>query len=189
MEFNQNEFYRMTNGSSQKMPFYMTYPMQNIFLEEAEYERDMERMKNMYPQEARRVQELVEEECDKMEHEGSLMFDEVPDRLMLRQISNRIYQQMMEEEQNRAIQSIDFEAEQYENMETEELRVVGQQRGSGRPSGSQPMGTPPFRPPVGSPHRPPQNRPNEGLNDLIEVLLFNEMFNRRCRHRRCRRWW
>ena len=27
----------------------------------------------------------------------------------------------------------------------------------------------------------------DGLRDLIGVLLFNEMFRRRCRHRRCRR--
>lgn len=40
--------------------------------------------------EIRKVQELVEEECDKMEYEGSLMFDEYPDRLMLRQICKRI---------------------------------------------------------------------------------------------------
>ena len=185
MEFNQDDFYRMTSGNSRKMPFYMTYPMQNVFLEEAEYERDMNRLKGMYPEEVQRIQELVEEECDKMEYEGSLMFDEYPDRLMLRQICQQIYQKMIDSEVANAMQSTDFEAEQYEAVETEELRVVGQRRPSGRP----PEGPPPFRPPVGNPHRPPHRDRDWGLENLIEVLLFNEMHNRRCRHRRCRRWW
>lgn len=190
MEYNQKDFYKMQGATSAKMPFYMTYPMQNVFLEEAEYERDMERLKSMYPKEVRDIQELVEEECDKMEYEGSMMFDEVPDRLMLRQICQRICNKIMEQEQVNTIQNIDFEAEQYEDVEMKEHSVRGQQWGDGRP----PMGLPPFRPPVGSPdrppqHRPPQNRPNNGLHNLVEVLLFHEMYNRRCRHRRCRRWW
>ena len=28
-----------------------------------------------------------------------------------------------------------------------------------------------------------------GLRNLIEVLLYNEMYKRRCRYKRCRRWW
>lgn len=184
MEYNQNDFYRMTNGNSQKMPFYMTYPMQNVFMEEAEYERDMDRMKSLYPREVRTIQGMVEEECDKMEYEGSLMFDEYPDRLMLRQVCDRIYRKVTESEDFKAMQSMDFEAEQYEAMETEELRVVGQ-----RDQRRRPEGPPTFGPPMGQPNRPPHHKPDSGLQNLIEVLLFNEMFNRRCRHRRCRRWW
>ncbi len=36
--------------------------------------------------------DVIEDECDKMEYEGSLMFDEYPDRLMLEQVTERIYQ-------------------------------------------------------------------------------------------------
>lgn len=193
MDQKKDGLYRMASGSSQKMPFYMTYPMQNIFLEEAEYERDMDRMKNLYPKEVRGIQACVEEECDKMEYEGSMMFDEYPDRLMLGQIVNRIYQ--------KTAQSKDFEAEQYEAVEAEELRLVG----PGRPPGGRPdFGPPPWpgRPPEGGrpggrpdfgppppprPPRPPQ--PDQGLKNLIEVMLYNEMYNRRCRHKRCRYWW
>lgn len=179
MEYNQDDIYRMTNGSPRKMPFYMTYPMQNLFLEEAEYERDMDRLKSMYPSEVRFIQELVEEECDKMEYEGSMMFDEYPDRMMFHQICGRIRQRIAEKETENTMQSTDFEAEQYEPVETEELRMVGQRRPSGRPGG----------PPPGASHRPPGQHPNPGIDNLIEVLLFHEMHNRRCRHRRCRRWW
>ena len=72
----------------------MTYPMQNLYLTEMEYEKDMERMKELYPREVKRILDMVEEECDKMEYEGSLMFDEYPDRMMLEQITDRIAERM-----------------------------------------------------------------------------------------------
>ena len=67
----------------QKMPFYMTYPMQNLYLTEMEYEKDMERMKELYPREVLQLQQMVERRCDEMEYEGSRMYDENPDRYML----------------------------------------------------------------------------------------------------------
>ena len=195
MEYRQNDIYRAAGADMKKVPFYMTYPMQNVFLEEMEYERDMESMKRMYPVEARAVQELVEEECDKLEYEGSMMFDEYPDRLMLRRICGSIYQRLTE--------SGNLEAEQYEDMETEELRMVRPGRPPGRPGPGGPPDRPPFgpppppgRPPFGPPpppgrppFGPPPPPPGGGLQNLIEVLLYNEMYQRRCRHKRCRRWW
>lgn len=136
-----------------KMPFYMSYPMQNLYLTEMEYEKDMERMKELYPKDVGQILEFVEDECDKMEYEGSLMFDEYPDRLMIETIVDRIYQQVQGN-------GADLETEQY--------------RDERRPG-----------------HRPPPPPPRRGdhLRDLIGVVLNNEMYRRRCRHRRCRRWW
>lgn len=122
---------------SKKMPFYMTYPMQDVFMTEMEYEKDMERMKELYPRRIKKVMEYVEDECDKMEYEGSLMFDEYPDRVLLFKIVNRIYDQTVTMEQQERI---------------EEMR-------------------------------------DRELQELIQVLLYNEMYKRRCRYRRCRRWW
>ena len=133
-----------------RMPFYMTYPMQNLYLTEMEYEKDMERMKELYPREVKRIQDMVEEECDKMEYEGSLMFDEYPDRMMLEQIADRIAERMRATEVN--------------NMEASHRREE----------------LPPFGPPMG---------PRDDLRNLIGVLLNHEMYRRRCRHRRCNRWW
>ena len=44
-----------------KIPFYMTYPMQSMYLTEMEYEKDMERMKSYYPSETKAIMKLVEE--------------------------------------------------------------------------------------------------------------------------------
>ena len=145
MEYRYQPYSYMPQGDMVKMPFYMSYPMQNLYLTEMEYEKDMDRMKELYPREVKRILELVEEECDKMEYEGSLMFDEYPDRFMMEQITDRIYKKAREGEKQ---------------LETEQV------------SGP-----------------PPWNGPRDDLRSLIGVILTNEMYRRRCRHRRCNRWW
>ena len=132
----------------------MAYPMQDVYLSEIEYERDRERLKEMYPKEAKRIQRVVEEECDKMEYDGSLMFDEYPDRVMVQKLCDDIYNKVYDNT------TAEVETEQYKDR---------------RPGG----GYPP----------PPPPRRDRGGRDLIEILLFDEMFRRRCRHNRCRRFW
>lgn len=164
MDYNQEQFFRM-QSEAPKMPFYMSYPMQNLYLTEMEYEKDMDRMKELYPKEVRRILDYVEDECDKMEYEGSLMFDEYPDRLMLEMVVDRIYDNVSNEGK-------DVEAEQY--------------WGGMQPPPPRGPGMPPPPPP----HRPPRpHEPGNPVRNLIGVLLNNEMYRRRCRHRRCRRWW
>ena len=48
----------------------------------------------MYPSLARQIQPLVEEACDRMEYEGSFMFDEYPDQLTIQRLSRNIYEKM-----------------------------------------------------------------------------------------------
>ena len=155
MDPNMENYFRMQQSGGYKIPFYMAYPMQDVYLSEIEYERDRERLKEMYPKEAKRIQKVVEEECDKMEYDGSLMFDEYPDRVMVQKLCDDIYKTV-------------YESPAAE-VKTEEFR-------DRRPGG----GFPPPPPPPG---------PRPGGRDLIEILLFDEMFRRRCRHQRCRRFW
>lgn len=208
MDNKQKMFYGMPDQSMPKMPFYMAYPMQTVYLEELEYEKDMQKLKDLYPKEVRSIQTMVEDECDKMEYDGSLMFDEYPDRMMLDRIVKRIYDGVsvtkteavdFEAEQYELVnmrgqygeeQNIlgQYEAEQYENgMQAEELPLEGRlvaQRGGPDRNRNPDWG----RRPGWEPGRNPSGKDN-GLKNLIEVLLFNEMYQRRCRHRRCRRWW
>ena len=192
MEYNQEQFFRMQQFDAPKMPFYMSYPMQNLYLTEMEYEKDMDRMKELYPRDVKKILDFVEDECDKMEYEGSLMFDEYPDRLMLERVIDRIYQNIKGQENS-------ITAEQYWGGRNplEERRGPGP--GPGRPGGPPPPppgrpgrpGGPPPPPPgrPGGPPPPPPGRPGDDFRNLIGVLLNNEMYRRRCRHRRCRRWW
>ena len=175
MEYRYQPYSYMQQMDVTRMPFYMSYPMQNLYLTEMEYEKDMERMKELYPREVKRVLEYVEEECDKMEYEGSLMFDEYPDRFMLEQIVERIYQKMRNAENQ-----IPPRVEPRLEMQSEPPLQAEQYRD----------GLPPYRPPQGpAPGRPPQWGPRDDLRNLIGVLLNQEMYRRRCRHRRCNRWW
>lgn len=45
--------------------------------------RDMEYMKTLYSKQMRIIQDEIEDKCDRLEYDGSMMFDEYPDRLML----------------------------------------------------------------------------------------------------------
>lgn len=59
-----------------------------------EEERDLRRMQSMYPDAAKLMLSYVEEECDKMEYEGSPMFDEYPDLTTVYRIGERIFGQV-----------------------------------------------------------------------------------------------
>ena len=96
-------FLQMPEQPGGRMPFYLTYPMTNVYQTEKEYERDMERMKELYPEDVKQIQSLVEEECDKMEYEGSMMFDEYPDRVMLKAICDRIGQKAASQSEEQEI--------------------------------------------------------------------------------------
>ena len=151
-----------------KIPFYMTYPMQNMYLTEMEYEKDMERMKELYPREVRKLQEMIERRCDEMEYEGSRMYDENPDRYMLEEEARRLYERFLRENP------------QY-NMMTSPAPMP------------RPM---PDRP--GMPMEPREDiqmqqrgrdREDGWLRSLVHILFHDEIYRRRCRNRRCRRWW
>ncbi len=63
------------------LPFYMTYPMPLFYEEEDAVMRDLEYLQEMYPREARRYQKKVERLMDRFDYDGSVIYDEYPDRL------------------------------------------------------------------------------------------------------------
>ena len=123
-----------------RLPYYMAYPMTLVYDDERIERRDYEYMKSMYPMTVKRILPFVEEECDRMSYEGSMIYDEYPDQLQIRLMCNRIYDRA-----NRQRPKDDFEME---------MQV---------------------------------SRNDDQLRDLIQILLFQELFRRRTRHRRNRR--
>ena len=124
-----------------RLPYYMAYPMPLQYDDERIERYDFEYMKSMYPQTAKKVLPYVEDECDRMEYEGSMMYDEYPDQLQLRLMCRRVYDRMMREEK-------------------EELEMGRQQNGRNRKDRDQ------------------------HLREIIEILLFQELFKRRSDHRK-----
>lgn len=80
------------------LPFYMTYPMPLFYQEEDSVQRDLEYLQQMYPAEAKRYQRKVASILDKIDYEGSMIYDEYPDRMRLYQLAEDILNQMKREE-------------------------------------------------------------------------------------------
>lgn len=132
-----------------------------------EDDKDWEYMKYMYPKVGKLILKEIEEECDKLEYEGSCMFDQYPDRIRLGMITNNIYGRLKNlEEKTGTLEPENVEATQ-QNRNRNDCR-----RG---------------RCPRWPSERPGGYGRESWLRDLIEIMLYNEMVNRRRRRRNRRR--
>ena len=82
----------------ERLPFYMVYQEPFGVDDVRKAREDYDYMKSIYPDAAKRVLPYIEEECDRMEYDGSMMYDEYPDRLQLRLMCRRIYDKAEKEE-------------------------------------------------------------------------------------------
>lgn len=133
----------------QPIPFYMAYPFLLPLDQEQAQEKDLQVMKSFYSRRAARIQE----KADRMEYDGSMMFDEYPDKFMMEHLCRKIEQEVLKEEEGN----------------TPVLIIEETCQGGKGSCGNR--------------------REEEGLRDLIGVILFNEMFRRRSRHRRQKRFY
>jgi len=108
-----------------RLPYYMAYPLPLQYDDERMERRDFEYMKSMYPITAKKILPYVEEECDRMSYEGSMIYDEYPDRLQIYLMCGRIFNKVKSDELN-----------------------------------------------------------DDKLRDLIHMMVFQELFRRRCSHRK-----
>ena len=73
--------------------FHKTFPF-DAFLEEAKMmEKQKALMYSYLPMEYQRMQKKAEETCDKMEYEGSRMYDEHPDKEMIRRMAKNLLEE------------------------------------------------------------------------------------------------
>ena len=63
-----------------KLPFYMAYPVPLLYNDDRNARRDYDYMKSIYPDTAKRVLPYMEEECDRMEYDGSMMYRRIYDK-------------------------------------------------------------------------------------------------------------
>lgn len=118
------------------LPFYMTYPLPMYYEEEDSIIRDLEYLQQMYPAEAKRYQKLISNTLDKMDYEGSMIYDEYPDRWQLYKLSMDILDRVKRE---------DTREEDGQNVPPEKWEWMG---------------------------------------DMIQILLFYEIYKRRHNSRR-----
>lgn len=74
----------------QKLPYYMAYPLTLDFEDERAERMDYEYLRSMYPEIPKTILPYVEEECDRMAYENSMIYDQYPDKLQLRLMCGRI---------------------------------------------------------------------------------------------------
>lgn len=80
------------------LPFYMTYPLPMFYQQEDTVIRDLEYLQQMYPAEAKKYQKLIAGILDKIDYEGSMIYDEYPDRWQLYKLSGEILERIKREE-------------------------------------------------------------------------------------------
>lgn len=151
-----------------KMPYYMAYPIPFSYDDERTERMDFEYMKSMYPDTAKKILPYVEEECDRMEYENSMVYDQCPDKLQLRLMCRRVY----------------------DNVRKHERMFFGDEEDAGLSGldGDQETGI------SGTAREREHDRDGRSkspsLRDFIEVMLYQELYKRRCDHRRrCRRFY
>jgi hypothetical protein len=129
-----------SNNASAVVPLFPLYGYDNG----EDVDRDWDYMKQLYPSTAKTILREINDECDKLEYDGSFMFDEYPDKASIDRIVDRVY-------------------ERIRNL-WEESQVE-----------------------MNSVYYYPRSRSNF-LRDIVSLVLLNELFNRRRRYNRRRRW-
>ena len=99
---------------SGKLPFHMIFPFSDNIGMEAEDERDADLLKHLYPETARRIWPEVEETCDRLEYDGSIMFDECPDK-------NQIFRKVLEIQERVEPQMLPADASSEERKRFQDL--------------------------------------------------------------------
>ncbi len=148
---------------NERMPYYMAYPVPFSYDDERTERRDIEYLRSMYPDIPKRLLPYVEEECDRMEYENSMVYDQYPDKLQLKLMCRRICDNVGRHER---LSFGDIGSGDCACGCSADQNAEGERRQSGNHIEAQ------------------------SLRDLIEVMLYQEIYRRRCDHRRrCRRFY
>lgn len=79
---------------------------QGWYEQEYALERERKQIRSYYPKNAARIQALVEDACDRMDYEGSFLYDEYPDKQTVERACRRIWE---EQEENKEVHIMEKE--------------------------------------------------------------------------------
>lgn len=153
-------------------------------------EKDFRMLQGMYPAAAKELLPLIEEECDRMEYEGSAMFDEYPDYTTVYTIQKRI-----EEAARDAVSSQGMARGSGMDGSARGMAwgagMDGFARGMAREADAETAargiawGADAETAVRGETYESEQTGDLVSRGDLIRVMLLQEMHRRRCRYRAC----
>ena len=72
------------------LPFYMAYPLPMYYQQEDSVTRDLDYLQQMYPAQAKKYQKIIAETLDRIDYEGSMIYDEYPDRWQIHRLTQMI---------------------------------------------------------------------------------------------------
>lgn len=75
----------------------MTYPMPLFYQEEDTVMRDLEYLQEMYPAEAKKYRKVIVDVLDRLDYEGSMIYDEYPDRWQIYRLTQIIVGRIKEQ--------------------------------------------------------------------------------------------
>lgn len=77
-------------NQSRILPFYMAYPLPMYYQQEDSVTRDLEYLQQMYPTAAKKYQKIIAEILDRIDYEGSMIYDEYPDRWQIYRLTQLV---------------------------------------------------------------------------------------------------
>lgn len=78
----------------------MAYPLPMYYQQEDSVTRDLEYLQQMYPHEIRRYQRRIAEILDRTDYEGSMIYDEYPDRCSVQALARSMSKILENEEES-----------------------------------------------------------------------------------------
>lgn len=81
------------------LPFFMTYPGYADAAQEKTLLRDLEYLQQTYPNEVKRYQRKIADILDKFDYEGSMIYDEYPDKFSLQRLAETVTKILRQENQ------------------------------------------------------------------------------------------
>ncbi len=89
-------------NQSRILPFYMAYPLPMYYQQEDSVTRDLEYLQQMYPTEAKKYQKIIAETLDRIDYEGSMIYDEYPDKWQIYRLTQIIVDKIKKSDEEQA---------------------------------------------------------------------------------------
>ncbi len=96
-------------NQSRILPFYMAYPLPMYYQQEDTVTRDLEYLQQMYPTEAKKYQKIIAEVLDKLDYEGSMIYDEYPDKWQIYRLTQIIVDKIRKQQETENAPAMDWE--------------------------------------------------------------------------------
>ena len=85
-------------NQSRILPFYMAYPLPMYYQQEDSVTRDLDYLQQMYPAQAKKYQKMITETLDCIDYEGSMIYDEYPDKWQIYRLTQMIVDKIIKSE-------------------------------------------------------------------------------------------